>query len=52
MITGFGITFDISTGVSRHWYYGSDGVKRWVDNDEPRTPVPIAEDPNEGVNEI
>ena len=32
---GFGTQFDLERGVSRRWYCGPDGVRRWLDNDEP-----------------
>jgi hypothetical protein len=34
-LRGFGITYDLQTGKARHWYMGSDGIKRWLDNDQP-----------------
>lgn len=34
-LRGFGMTMDIERGIIRHWYVGKDGVKRWVDNNEP-----------------
>jgi hypothetical protein len=52
MMRGFGISFDTTTGISRRWYCGSDGVKRWADNDDLCEPLPVTEDHNEGVNEI
>jgi hypothetical protein len=36
MITGgFGYQLDIATGNLRRWYMKTDGIKRWVDNDQP-----------------
>lgn len=32
-LRGFGFTHE--NGVIRHWYIGSDGVKRWVVGDKP-----------------
>ena len=31
---GFGMIFDIAFGPL-YWYSKEDGIKRWVDNDEP-----------------
>lgn len=36
MITGgFGVMMDLQTGAKRRWFMGRDGVKRWVDTEEP-----------------
>lgn len=32
---GFGFQYDTTTGRSRSWYCGADGIKRWADNDQP-----------------
>lgn len=40
ILRGFGMTFDTQTGVVRRWYVGSDGVKRWADNDQPVDAAP------------
>lgn len=34
-LRGFGTLYDLQTGTSRLWYMGSDGIKRWMDNDQP-----------------
>lgn len=36
MITGgFGVQFDLKTGLSRSWFIDREGVKRWADNNKP-----------------
>ena len=41
MITGgFGIMVDVKRGTMRRWVMGRDGVKRWLDNNEPCDPLP------------
>lgn len=32
---GFGMQFDIKTGMSREWFVDKYGTKRWSDNDKP-----------------
>lgn len=32
---GFGFEYDTTTGRSRSWYIGADGIKLWADNDQP-----------------
>lgn len=32
---GFGTQFDLEHGTSRRWYCGPDGVRRWLDTEEP-----------------
>ena len=42
---GFGSTLDLESGVTRRWVIGRDGVKRWLDTNEPvesRTDTPVA----------
>lgn len=33
-LRGFGTMIDLVTGRMRNWYAGTDGVRRWADNDE------------------
>jgi len=33
-LRGFGVDFDCKTGRSRNWYC-TNGIKKWVDNDQP-----------------
>ena len=33
--SGFGFVLDINNGTIRHWFLGKDGIKHWVDNNEP-----------------
>lgn len=35
---GFGSTLDLESGVTRRWVIGRDGVKRWLDTNEPIEP--------------
>ena len=39
---GFGVTFDLENGSMRRWVLGRDGVKRWLDTDEPVEHMPRA----------
>ena len=36
---GFGVTIDTRTGVSRCWFIGRDGFKRWADTGAPTEPA-------------
>ena len=36
---GFGWRFDLERGTMRQWAMGRDGVKRWVDNNQPVEPI-------------
>lgn len=36
------MTYDVVRGISRNWYAGEDGVRRWVDDNKPvdiETPI-------------
>ncbi len=35
---GFGMLFDLERGTNRKWFVGDDGIKRWVDNNDPVKP--------------
>ena len=32
---GFGFEYDILSGITRRWYMGKDGVRRFAHNDQP-----------------
>lgn len=32
---GFGTLIDLVTGRPRRWYMRTDGIRRWVSNDQP-----------------
>lgn len=36
---GFGVTIDTKSGVSRCWFVGRDGIKRWADTGAPTYPA-------------
>ena len=47
-LRGFGMTWQ-NGAPPRGWYFGADGIKRWLDNDEP-VETPPANAPEVSVN--
>lgn len=44
---GFGMQFDLASGMARSWYANADGIQRWSDNDQRVDGMPeVADDEN------